>query len=151
MSKINFNKVEQTLEEGLRQYGVKQLLFLADLAASFGVGRSKKSSAFDDIETKFLFLQSLLRNIQTLKKKDFDIDQKLGIDKKKMKYLLKNPKEITGKEWEIIKEIRRKLDLYRRETRSKGEKVSNEDIVASERKKQKNKRFNIKDQWLPLH
>lgn len=151
MSKIDFNKVEQVLEEGLRQFGVKQLLYLADLAATFGMETTGKESAFDDQETKSLTLHTLFRNLQILRKKDKDLYKKLGINTKKMKNLVDNPAQLTSEEWEKIKKIRQRLDEYRRELRRKLEQISDQDIIKSERKKHINKRFNINEKWLPLH
>jgi len=150
MTKINFQKVEQALEEGFRKFGIKQLLYLADLSNSFGEEMTKKN-AFDDQETKALSLHTFYRNLQILKKKDSKLFEKLGIDQDKMKHLIEHPNEITEKEWEQMNEIRKKVELYRKELQSKIGKTSDEDLIKSQRKKQKDRRFNIKDEWLPLH
>lgn len=152
MGKVNFKKAEHLLEEGIRSYGVKQLLFLAELSASFGKNRKlSKANAFDDKEIKAISLMTLARNVKELTKRDKDALKHLGIKKREIEKYVDNPELLTAEDWEKVDQIRRRLADYRKEMQKKFEKVSDEDIINSERKKHINKRFNVNNTWLPLH
>lgn len=153
MGKVNFTKVEQALEAGIVKMEAQHLLYLASLASSLGEGDSDtppvlKPAKFRFDENHQVFVKNLEADLRKLRKRDKETDSKLGIQKDEIKNLLAN--EITEKEWEKICEIRRKLDEYRREMKKKLGTISDQDIIFSERKRQVNRRFNIKDNWLPL-
>lgn len=155
MGKVNFTKVEQALEAGLIKMEAQNLLYLADLASSFGEADSDtppvlKPAKFKWDENHQLFVQNLATDLRKLRKKDREMDTKLGLDRGELNKLLENPKEITEEEWEKIREIRRKLNEHKKEMKKRLGTISDQDLVKTERKKQVNRRFNIKDNWLPL-
>jgi len=152
MPKVNFEKIEQLLELGIRAFGVKQLLHLADLSTSFGTDAGpRQTSAFDDQEIRAISLMTLAQNLRDLSKRDKSILENLGVNKKQFKKYIDDPSALTPEDWEQISNIRKKLGGYRKEIQEKFKQITDDDIIKSERKKHINKRFNVNEKWLPLH
>jgi chromosome segregation ATPase len=155
MAKVNFTKVEQALNAGLIKMEAQHLLYLADLASSFGEANSEappilKPAKFQIDETHEAFINNLKNELNLLRKKDKQLESKLGFNKAEIGRLLENAQSLTSEEWDQIREIKRKLNEHKKEMKKKLGTVSDQDIVSDERKKQATKRFNIKDDWLPL-
>jgi hypothetical protein len=151
MGKIDYTKVEQILKEGIRSYGVKQLLYFAEIANSLGGNpEDYPTSPFDSDDIKAISLVTLSENLKALHKIDKDIYKTLGITHKEIKSFIKEPKNLTQEQWDKIAEIKQKLDIYRKLMHEKIKGPSDDDIIASQRKKHVNKRFNVNYKWLPL-
>lgn len=145
MSKTNFTKVEKAVEDGLQQIIVNHLLELADEA------NPKKSSTTPlSHDQRTALLQTLNRNLKQLNKSDSAAYKKLSPLKNELKRLLSISAEFTPEDWKKVKEIKDKIELYRKEISKNLPHPSNDEIVEQERLKHINKRFNINDGWLPL-
>lgn len=156
MSKVDFTKVENALKEGLLKMSVQQLIVIADLAnMPFGMIEDSESeeelakAKSQTAQALTVALKNLEADLKKLRKKDVSMYQKLGIDKKELKHYFENPQKLSPQDWQKIKDIRDKIDVYKKELR-KNVTTSDQDIVQSERKKQNTKRFNINEKWIPL-
>lgn len=150
MTKIDFNKVEQALEVGLLKMTADHLLFVAELAATID---DPTKVVHGEVTETAGALASILRNLHSdlrrLRKQDMEMYSKLGIDKREVWHYFENPEALTPEDWQKIKQIRQRVQEYKKELR-RNFQVSDQDIVAQERKKQVNSRFNVKNKWLPL-
>ena len=152
MGKINFSLVEQALEEGIRRFGIKQLLHLADLSGTLGTGKDpRQASAFDDKEIRSLTLMTVAQNLRILYKYDPEVYKKLAINRRNLEDLADHPENLQPTDWEKIQEIRKKIEAFRKELHKKVEAMSDEELIQSEKKKHIYKRFNVNEDWLPLH
>lgn len=149
MSKTNFTKVEKALSEGLNQITVNHLLELADSAASSMGGEDSKFH-LPSQEQRTAALQQLDRELKKLHKEDLTAYKSVSYIKNDLKRLLSNPETLTPEDWKKIKIIKEKIELFRRELAKKLPHLSNEQIIEAEQGKHINKRFNVKDGWLPL-
>lgn len=145
MSKTNFTKVEKAVDDGLQQIIVNHLLELADEANS-----NKNSTTPLSHDQRTALLQTLNRNLKQLNKSDPAAYKKLSPLKTELKRLLTISAEFTPEDWKKVKEIKDKIELYRKEMLKNLPHQSNDEIVEQERLKHINKRFNINDGWLPL-
>lgn len=146
MAKADFTKVEKALEEGLSQITSKRLL---DEAAALNP-TGKKKSAPPKPQEALIVLQQIKGELLHLEKTDADIFKKIGMKKGAFKKLLESSAKLTPEEWAHIKEIRTKVEQYKREIAAKLPHQSDEEIVQKERVKHINKRFNVREKWLPL-
>lgn len=150
MAKTNYTKVEEALTEGLRKLTISQLIEMADAAS-----KSKTDTAPVETPARLDAIQKALvsalkRDLERLHKQDTNVYEKIGVKKKEIKKFIDNPNTLTPEEWESIKQIKDKIDIYKKELTSSLPKVSDDQIVEGERVKHINKRFNINEKWLPL-
>lgn len=146
MVKANFTKVEKALEEGLTQMTSQRLLDEADAANPKG----KKKTAAPNPQAAAIVLQQMKGELRELEKTDANIFKKIGMGKSAFKKLLDSSAKLTPEEWAHVKEIRLKVEQYKKELSAKLPQQSDEEIVQKERIKHINKRFNVREKWLPL-
>lgn len=152
MAKIDFTKAERLLEEGVHKFNIKQLQYLSGLSFEFGSDQpEERLSPFDDLETKKLLLSSLVQSLKSLNKRDSSAFKELKITKKQMKKYTESPDDLSDEEWEEVAQLRQKFRSYWKKLREEGEIPSDEELIKGEQKKHETKRFNINDDWLPLH
>lgn len=151
MAKVDFAKVEQALRAGLLKMEAEELLYLADLANSFEAIPKPK----EEPQKMAGVLTSVLRNLQAdlrkLRKLDEEMYGKLNIDRKEVQNYFENPGSLKPEDWENIKKIREKIRQYKNEIRQNLPGESDQEIIKNQRKRQKDRRFNTNDKWLPLH
>lgn len=150
MAKTNYTKVEEALIAGLNKMTMRHLLELADRAQA-GTGPQAETDAFLIPEARRLVIASVRQDLKSLKRKDTKIYVKLGIAKEGVQKLLESTTNLTSEEWQKIKEIHLKIIEYKKEIARKIPQPTDEQLIEAERKKHINKRFNIKEKWLPLH
>jgi hypothetical protein len=146
MAKADFTKVEKALEEGLSQMTSQRLL--EEAAAINPAG--KRKVAPPNVQAASVVLKQIKGELHDLEKADADIFKKIGMKKSAFKKLLESSAKLTPEEWTFIKEIRTKVEQYKRELAAKLPQQSDEEIVKKERVKHINKRFNVREKWLPL-
>lgn len=151
MKKADYTKVEQQLEEGLRKIKVRKLLRYADVSAAMGGSAAKELSVAQRQEIIKAFLKNLQVEVTDLKKKDASVFEKLEIDTAELKKYFENPSQLTGEDWEKVKTIRQKVAQYKKNLRKQLGNPNDEEIIEKQRKKQKIRRFNINEKWVPLH
>lgn len=148
MSKTNFSKVEKALEEGILKLTSEQLLLLAD-EASMGKGTKKQELPTPEMRGAFLMLMD--REMLKLHKQDAALYKKIGFTRQNLRKLIANPALLTPQDWKKIKDVKERIEAYKKELAAKVPPVKDEDIVEQERIKHINKRFNTNEKWLPLH
>ena len=145
MAKINFSKVEKSFDHTLQQLLIEHL---TDLGAVANMADSEKPLSKSTIEATVLRFQ---RELKKLKKHDSKLYLELHLSKETEERFLLPHQELTQADWIALKELKMKIDelkhtLYGEE--NKQEEFENQ--VVKERRKHINKRFNIRDGWLPL-
>lgn len=144
MAKSNFSKVEKALEEGLLRLTSEHLLEEADAKGG------KQKERLPPPELRIAILQKIEKDLKKLHKLDHGIYKKVGLLKEDLKKFIANPSLVTTQEWKSLKEAKDRLDVAKKELTPEKPFILDEDIVEQERQKHINKRFNIKDKWLPL-
>ncbi len=146
MAKKNYTKVEEALSDGLLKIKREALLKMADDASK----QKRKSSSIPSTMTQedsilIKFLQIEFKGLIKMGQNPYKL---LGI--KKSEFLL-----LTQEEKPLTKEEKEKLSVLKEKLIKCKEKLaenlpSDEEIVEQQSKDQINKRFNVKDDWLPL-
>ena len=160
MPKTNFTKVEEVLEQGLRKYTAEYLLEQADAASGQKpkprnptisyTQEAPKEETPQLTKAQSQLIASLQRDLKRFQKKDAEIYTKLGVPKKKLKKMFETQTSLTPKDWETIKQIRKKIDLYKAEVAKELPQQSDDELVQSERQEHVTRRYNVNKKWLPL-
>lgn len=155
MAKTNFTKVEGLLEAQLAKMEAKDLGKLADIAQKVErpemrklVEKASIAAAKNEIDRN-----SLIHAIQqAIKKfKDPSFYTAIGITSEELQVLLSTPKEnLTDKQWGQLQDLRPKIIEFKKKFTDTHPEAADETLVKKERNKHLNKRFNVKDKWLPL-
>jgi hypothetical protein len=141
MAKTNFTKVEEALRDGLDKMLKESLLEEADAAQG---KPSQKQHTTDQL------LAKIRHEFKYLYKIDKEVFQKIGINDKILKELLLTTTSLTQKDIDVLKEVLRRIESYRTEMQKKNPQASDEQLIEDQKKKHINKRFNVRDDWLPL-
>lgn len=141
MAKSNFSKVEKALSEGIIRMTARQLRSQTP---------SKKMEGIPTAEILSAVLNTIDQDIKRIHKLETGIYKKVGITKQNLKKMIANPALLTLKDWEKIKDAKGRLEKIKKELQSQKPYLLDEDIVEAERKKHINKRFNVREKWLPL-
>lgn len=145
MSKVNFTKVEEMLNQGLHNINVGHLLQEADATKA----KTKAAEKSPPVSNRQL-ITSIERDLKFLHKKDPETYIKLGVKKKFIKKVIETPDSLTPEELDTLKQIQGKILLFKEELKNTLPPINNEAIVESQRTKHINKRYNVNDKWLPL-
>jgi len=149
MAKTNFTKAEEAFDDGLRKASVNKLFEIVDENATLSDPEKALELAAKQgkipIAADRQLLSVLKHELHHLHKKGLDIYTQLNLDKKQFKQWCENPNSLTAAEWTRIKELKEKVDSLKKESQT-----PDDELIQSERNKHINKRFNVKDKWLPL-
>lgn len=148
MAKTNFSKVEEALNLELFKMNVQNLFDLAEDSAA--VKKSVESSTSTTEQARASAVAALQQELKLIHKKDRKVYQRLSLDRQELQNYFKNPSKLTPQEWEKIKQIKDKLMAYKKELREKLPKLTDDEVIAAQRTKHVNKRFNVNEKWLPL-
>jgi DNA-binding transcriptional MerR regulator len=158
MSKTNYTKVEENLEKGILKMNVANLLQEADAADARKKDKNAPSPFLEEGQTssqldlaKKKLLISLKQDLNRLYKQDSEVYRNLGYKKKDIKKLIEKPSELTPEDWTAIKEIKERVEEYKKDLEAIFPKLPDDALVEGERKAHINKRFNVQKSWLPLH
>ena len=146
MTKTNYTKVEEALNEGLRKIEVNRLLEIADEVSD----KHKKTTEIALSHEQKQLLASIVHDLKSVQKIDKDPFAKLGIAKKELKKYLKKPSSLGPKEWELLKAFKEKIRTFKAELEKSAPKATDADVINQQRRKQTTKRFNVNDKWIPL-
>ena len=145
MAKTNYTKVEEALAEGLRKMQINELCELADIASG------NKNSSSDDLHQLsrryLILLRRLKMNIERLHRSDKGIYKSLKVKKKSLERQFKSPEKLTKEEWIALVKLYKQTQVL---ISKHFPHASDIEIIEQEQKKHINKRFNVKDDWLPL-
>lgn len=155
MTKTNFTKVEGLLEAELAKMEAQELGKLADIAQKVVqpgmrkiVEKASIAAAKTEIDRSAL-LHSLHRAIKQFKDPAFYVD--IAISKEELAALLNLPREqLIDEQWAKLQALRPKIKEFKKKFQKMHPESADETLVEGERHKHINKRFNVKDKWLPL-
>lgn len=139
MPKTNYTKVEESLSEGLRKMDIHRLLDITEGEATA-----------EQLHARGQLLALIQYELKSLSHQGLDLYETLKIDKKELKKMAGNLPALTQVDIDKLKKIREQIVNAKAEFDKKQPRPTNEDIVAKEQRKHVNKRFNIRDDWLPL-
>lgn len=147
MAKINFSKVEQSFDRALQKLFIDNL---SDLAAIANVIQDPQSSISSKaIEEVIIRFQKELKKI---KKQDPILFGKLNLTPEEEERFAHPSNEYLQEDWTRLKSLKLRIDELKHELYGKESIDAEYDKqVTKERKRHVNKRFNIRDGWLPLH
>lgn len=158
MPKINFSKVEQALLEGLLKMNARELLHLADLTSmDFNPAKMLEqrmaASPLSPAQTAEALTKALINlqyDIKRIRKHSLSAYKQLGVKSKELKWYFDHPGNLSPEDWKKIKEIRDKIEAYKKELGKQMPAPTDEQLIQTERKKHVRKRFNINEKWIPL-
>lgn len=146
MTKINFTKAEKAFDDAIQKLIIDNLFDLASLADA--VEEPALYSHTPQIQD---VIERFHKELKKLKKKDQKLYEKLHLLPEEELRLSANPEHFDQTDWLRVKNLKEKIELLKKEFY--GEEIvqiENENQVSKERKKHINKRFNIREGWLPL-
>ncbi len=155
MAKTNFTKVEGLLEAELAKMEAKKLDKLADIAQNVKRPEMRKmveSAAIANKKTE-IDRSALIHSIQSSMKKfkDPTFYTAIGITLEELQALLEIPKEkLDNAQWNRLLELRPKIQEFKKKYIETHPEAADTSLIEGERHKHINKRFNVKDKWLPL-
>ncbi len=152
MAKIDFHKVERLFDSGMSEMEIEHLLYLAELSNSFGSGKTIEiDKTKEQIKNeRVLLVVNTKREIKFLAAVRRDLIDKLGIDRSTARRLFEDPSQVSDEEAEQLEAIRDKVKGFRDEIRKSLMSADTEKEIDQKVKSSKYKRFNIRDEWLPL-
>lgn len=150
MAKTNFTKVEEALAEGLRKITVTKLLEEADEASAGKEDSAVHAKEHQDREAAHALILTLQFDLKELSKKAKDVYTKLGIKKKELKKMIDDSESLTPQDWEKLKKLRSQIDDFKKDMTKNHPQSTDDTLIEQERYKHLNKRFNVKDKWIPL-
>lgn len=154
MAKTNFAKVEESLKAGLEKMNVDQLGQLADIAQ--GAKRPELKSLMEKaakVAAKTALERKATLYIMHKTLKEID-DPKfyaaLGLSKESLQELIAKLPTLKKEEWDKLKKTKERILQLQREHRQTLPTQKDESLIESERKRHINKRFNVREKWLPM-
>jgi hypothetical protein len=147
MPKVNFSKVENAFDKALQKLLINHISELAAIANVIQDPQANLASkTIEDIISRFQ------KELKKLKKQDSKLYERLNLSTEVEERFALPSKEFLQDDWLRLKELKLRIDelkheLYGQESLD----VEYENQVSKERRRHINKRFNIRDGWLPLH
>ncbi len=151
MAKVNFSKVEDAFDKGVQKLFIDNL---AELAAIANLTQDPKSSlSSEEIEE---IIVRFRKELEKLKKQNVQLYELLNLTKAEEERFSLASNEFMQQDWLRLKDLKLRIDELKRELHGKESMTpenveANESIVTKERQRHINKRFNVRDDWLPLH
>jgi hypothetical protein len=144
MAKTNFTKVEKIFEDEKAKQMRDDLLKEADRVS----GKASPENPVIEAQKKHaserkILIQALTHHLKEHDETTFEL--KIGFSKDLLEELLKKGLSLTDEEYTLLVKMKKKIDRYKKNHENYDEK-----LVEQERKKHINKRFNVRDKWLPL-
>jgi hypothetical protein len=147
MAKVNFIKVEKSFDRALQKLLIDSL---SELAAIANVIQSPQkeitSKAIEEVIERFQ------KELKKIKKKDPILFGKLNLSIEEESRFAHPASEYEQEDWLRLKALKLRIDELKHELYGQESiDTENDNIVEKERRRHINKRFNIRDGWLPLH
>lgn len=147
MAKVNYSKVEKSFDQALQRLVIDQL---SDLAAIADVIQDPKESLKDSALLKLL--ERFQKECKKLKKQDAKLYKRLNLSPEEEKRIHLPSGAFTHEDWLFLRTIKTRIDDLKKDLYGDEQiTTENEERVTKERKRHINKRFNIREGWLPLH
>lgn len=144
MAKTNFTKVEDALNEGLLKMNIAGLHEAATTAS-----QKEPTGSGDPAAQKRLLVAAIQFELKHCK--DDQLFAAGGFSRGELKKALQRVEDITPEKWKQLEDFRQKASDYKKSKAEKQPEDANEKLIDQQKKKHVNKRYNTKDQWLPLH
>lgn len=144
MAKTNFTKAELAFEEERRKQFREELLKEADRVS----GKASDTNPQIELQQKIIAERKVLvKALQNdLKIIDEDVfDETIKFSKDKLERLLKRGIDLTDDDYEILAKVKKRIEKYKNTAVDFDDK-----LIEDGRKKHINKRFNVREKWLPL-
>lgn len=148
MPKISFTKVEMIFTEALRKMLIDRIAELATV-----VSLSHDSNAKISPKTVEKVLKSFQKELKLLKEKDKKLYDQLKLTEDDEQRFSKSVKDFNTEDWAMLKDFREKIEELKKEIQGPEPTTQEKDEqhIEKQRIKHINKRFNVRDDWLPLH
>lgn len=158
MAKTNFDKVEDVFDDGVQKIKAAKLQNASVSVTKMNRTPESLRPARQRIEAilerkrkqRHLIVKSLEIDIDNLFRINRHLYTLLGTYHDEFIDLAASVDSMNEKKWDRLLEIKEKLDEYKSSMESNTKGMTDRQRVESERKKQINKRYNVKDTWLPL-
>jgi hypothetical protein len=160
MRKVDFEKIEKDISDILRNMSVNDWLELAAISNLVGGisfqptedqtidNQQPKEPKKDSVVEKIL--SSINQQLEEISQSDPTFYESLNITAND-RVRLRNPTDMSSDDWQKLKEVREKMDLYHPSKKEEDpDAKENEKQIEKERKKHITKRFNVREAWLPL-
>jgi small-conductance mechanosensitive channel len=156
MAKTDFKRVEDALDEGLQRMTQNRLLDYSSIASQVGVGTDslshKRQQAAEvtlhQQQERKLLAAAVNFDINQLFKKNHQLYTALNTNHEEITALTKDITSLKEDQWQRLLEIKASIEDYKSKM---PDTITDDDVIAKERIKHVNKRFNTRDHWLPLH
>ena len=140
MSKTNYSKVEEALNEGLYRMKVNDILESSE----------KKADQENTLHPAQRFA-AVVHELKWMKKTDPDIHKHIKISKKEIlnlsEIIKKRRNSLKNSEVERIDELLKIIKKYKKKNFPN---IENDDLVEDENDRHHYKRHNVSEKWLPL-
>ena len=146
MTKVNFSKVEKSFDKALQKLLVDNLFELAAIANVIqDPEKNISNAATEEIICRFQ------KDLKKIKKENFVLFEKLNLTTEEEEHLYHPPSEYTQEDWLLVRELKTRIDQLKRDLYGQQTvKIEDSVNVEKERRRHINKRFNVRDGWLPL-
>ena len=148
MAKISYSKIESIFSDALRKIMIDRL---AELATIVDLIRDPEAKISEQYAKQIL--EKFRLELKKLKETDLKLYEKLNLsDEEEIKFS-KELKEIDQENWFRLKALKERIDELKKEYTGEASNQSEltEEHIKKERVKHINKRYNVRDGWLPLH
>jgi hypothetical protein len=147
MAKVNFSKVEKSFDRALQKLFIDNLSELAAIANAIqDPQKGITSKAIEEVIERFQ------KEMKKIKKQDPVLFEKLNLSPEDEARFNRPSNEYAQEDWLRLKALKLRIDELKHELYGQESiDAENDDHVEKERRRHVNKRFNIRDGWLPLH
>ena len=146
MARINFTKVEGAFDRALQKLIVDHL---SELAAIANVIHEPPDASNKDIGGIIIRFQ---QELEKLKRHDSKLYERLSLSSEEEERFASPVDQYEHRDWLRLKELKVRIDELKHELHGReSSDAEHEKQVRRERRRHINKRFNIRDGWLPLH
>lgn len=144
MAKMNFSKVEQALDEALRAISIEHIVELAAIANILHNAKVPPQ-VLEKIVHRF---QQQLKKIKSY---DIKLYERLQVTPEDEKRFSVSFSELNQEDWAELAQLKIRIDELKKELYGQASiRPEDEERIEQERIKHINKRFNIREGWLPL-
>lgn len=159
MAKTNYDRVESAIEEGLLKMKTENLIEDSNAVSKIKKIpenlRSTREKLMELTESRKqerrLIAASLQYDVDRLFKKDKQFYSSIGTYHDEFCDLIKEADSMNESKWNRLMEIREKINAAKEKLDKDKKSETDESVIEAQRKKHKNKRFNVKEKWLPLY
>lgn len=147
MGKVDFSKVEKSFDLALEKLLIENLSELATITDLAQDSQNKISS-----KTIEEIIERFQKQLAKIKKSDPVLFAKLLLTEEEETRFARPVSEYAQEDWLELKKLKLRIEELKKELYGQEEiDAAHDEIVTKERKRHINKRFNIRDGWLPLH